>query len=51
MYQTISKTNYKKLNHIKKGDHLYIAADKTNSYYRVKPADYEHLLQKFIHKN
>ena len=52
MYQTISKTNYKKnLNHIKKDDHLYIPADKTNNYYIVKPADYEHLLEKSIHKN
>ena len=41
----------KDLNHIKKDDHLYIPADKTNNYYRVKPADYEHLLQKSIHKN
>ena len=26
------------LYHIKKDDHLYISADKTNKYYRVKPA-------------
>ena len=30
----------KDLNHIEKDDHLYILADKTNNYYRVKPADY-----------
>ena len=41
----------KDLSHIKKDDHRYIPADETNSYYRVKPADYEHLLGKSIHKN
>ena len=41
----------KNLNHIKKDDHLYIPADKTNNYYRVKPADFEHLLEKSIHMN
>ena len=41
----------KDLNHVKKDDHLYIPADKTNSYYRAKPADYEHLLEQSIHKN
>ena len=41
----------KDLKHIKKDDHLYIPADKTNKHYRVKPADYEHLLEKSIHKN
>ena len=41
----------KDLNHIKKNDHLYIPADKTNNYYRVKPADYKHLFEKLIHKN
>ena len=32
-------------------DHLYIPADKINNYYRVKPADYEQLLEKSVHKN
>ena len=32
-------------------DHLYIPADKTNNYYRVKPADYEQLLEKSVRKN
>ena len=41
----------KDINLIKKDDHLYIPADKTNNYYRVKPADYEQLLEKSIHKN
>ena len=41
----------KDLNHIKKDDHLYIPADKTNNYYRVKPAYYEQVLEKSIHKN
>ena len=41
----------KDLNHIMKDDQLYIPADKTNNDYRVKPADYEHLLEKSIHKN
>ena len=45
------KQTRKDLNNIKKDDHLYIPADKTNNYYRVKPADYEHLLEKSIHKN
>ena len=53
MYQTISKKKKttKDLNHIKKDDHLYTPADKTNNYYRVKPADHEHLLEKSIHTN
>ena len=38
----------KDLHHIKKDDHLYIPADKTNNYYTVKPADYEHVLDKSI---
>ena len=33
----------KDLYHIKKDDHLYIPADKTNNYCRVKLADYEQL--------
>ena len=41
----------KHLNHIQKDNHLHIPADKPNKYYRVKPADYEHLLEKSIHKN
>ena len=41
----------KDLNHIKKDDHLYIPADKTNNYYKAKSADYEKLLEKSIHKN
>ena len=41
----------KDLNHIKKDDHLYIPADKTSNYYRIKPADYKILLEKSIHKN
>ena len=41
----------KDINLIKKDDHLYIPADKTNNYYRVKPADYEQLLEKSVRKN
>ena len=41
----------KDLNHINNDDHLYKPADKTNNYYRVKPADYEQLLEKSIHRN
>ena len=41
----------KDLQKIKKDDHLYIPADKTNNYYRVKPAHYEMLLERFIHKS
>ena len=41
----------KDLNHVKIDDHLYIPADKTNNYFIVRPADYEHLLEKSIHKN
>ena len=40
----------KDLNHMRKDDHLYIPADKTNNYYRVKPADYEQLLEKSLTK-
>ena len=41
----------KDINLIKKDGHLYIPADKTNNYYRVKPADYEQLLEKSVRKN
>ena len=41
----------KDLQKIKKDDHLYIPADKTNNYYRVKPAHYELLLERSIHKS
>ena len=38
------------MNLIKKDNHLYIPADKTNNYNRVKPADYEQLLEKSVRK-
>ena len=47
----LSKHFKKKKALIKKDDHLYIPADKTNNLYRVKPADYEQLLEKSVRKN
>ena len=38
-------------NKLRKDINLIIPADKTNNYYRVKPADYEQLLEKSVHKN
>ena len=41
----------KVLQKIKKDHHRYIPADKTNNYYRAKPAHYELLLERTIHKS
>ena len=41
----------KDINLIKKDEHIYISADKTNNYYREKPAAYEQLLGKSVRKN
>ena len=50
-FKTIFKINYKMIyRKIKKDDHLYIPADKTNNYYRELPAHYELLLERSIHK-
>ena len=50
MAKDMAKQAKKGLNLIKKDGHLYIPADRTNNYYRVKPADYEQLLDKSIQK-
>ena len=35
---------------VRKDNHLYIPADKTNNYYRIKPELYNHLISKTIQK-
>ncbi|GFR95821.1 hypothetical protein ElyMa_002704600 [Elysia marginata] len=40
----------KDIDNIKKDDHLYVPADKSSNFYRLKPAQYEYPLNKAIQK-